>query len=755
VSSLLKNHQYKISCIAEKNCEKLACWELLSCPRVLCPAYGRDNVDCWHIPQTLCMEQPEEDFYQKISTCLTCSYFQKRGKKHPGGWDDFLASQIHRYIYNALEKIYQKEESFVEILNRIPDGLFTTDKELRITYFNPAAEKITGFPATDAVGMYCKDVFKNKICETDCALKRACEIVGDIHNREYVITNIEGREIPIMCSTTAFRDASGKIIGGLEIFKDITEIHRLQDEIAKSERKFRRVFEGSHDMIYTTNKKGKILEINDAGVELLGFMDKEEVLNLDHARKLYHKPKDRDRFIRQVDSEGFAKDFEVDFVKKNGSLIRVLISSRKYENPITGETEFEGIIKDITKRKQAEEIIRQRNLELSVMNSVAVAINLTMDMQHILDVTLKNVVRSLKIKRGGVFLIDHNTRSIKLEASLGLPLQDSNASEGAIFKDKELRKHLLNPGGLLAPEPTFPFFKAKYKAVDGQKVPWLTCILITFKGKSIGFFGLDIHFNRILSDHEFRYLGSLGNFLGGAIANSQFMKAISLHQQELSRLTQMLFFSQEEERRRIARELHDEAGQALTAVTLSLDRLEQHVAGNPEKLIAEITQIRKLVQRTSSEIRGLSYRLHPTLLVDLGLEPALNLYFREMATRSDLDIDFRMVGFDKRLKPDIETVFYRFSQEALTNALKHSGAETFKISIIKSYPKIIFTAEDDGVGFDGQIGGNDKRSLGLIGMRERAIQLGGTFTLLGRPGLGVRIRVEIPFEEAVQNDRDH
>ena len=755
MSSLLKSHQNRILCKVGKDCEQSACWVMFSCFKVLCPAHGRDKEDCWHIPHTLCSEQTEGDFYQKISTCLACCYFQERGKKHTGGWDDFLAHQVHHYIYKALEKIYQKEESFVEILNRIPDGLFTTDKELRITYFNPAAEKITGFPAIDAVGMYCKDVFKNKICETDCALKRACEIGGDIHNREYVITDIEGREIPIMCSTTAFRDASGKIIGGLEIFKDITEIHRLQEEIVKRERKYRRVFEGSHDMIYTTNNKGKILEINLAGVEMLGYADKEEVLGLEHARKLYRNPKDRDRFIQRVEYEGSVKDYEVDFVKKNGSLIRVLISSRKYDNPITGETEFEGIIKEITKRKQAEQMIRQRNLELSVLNSVAVAINLTMDIPHILDVTLRNVIRSLKIKRGGVFLIDHNARTARLEASLGLPVQDPNASEGVVFKDTELRKHLLNPGGLLTPEPTFPIFKARYKALDGRKVPWLSCILITFKGKSIGFFGLDIHSDRILSDHEYHHLGSLGNFLGGAIANSQFMKAISLHQQELSRLTQMLYFSQEEERRRIARELHDEAGQALTAVSLSLDQLERHVAGSPEQLLAEIAQIRKLVLRTSSEIRGLSYRLHPTLLVDLGLEPALNLYFKEMAARSNLDIDFRIVGFDKRLNPDIETVLYRFSQEALTNTLKHSGAETFRLSIIKSYPKIIFNVEDDGVGFDGQIGGNDKRSLGLIGMRERAVQLGGTFSLLGRPGIGVRIRIEIPFEEVVQNDKNH
>ena len=152
-----------------------------------------------------------------------------------------------------------------------------------------------------------------------------------------------------------------------------------------------------------------------------------------------------------------------------------------------------------------------------------------------------------------------------------------------------------------------------------------------------------------------------------------------------------------------------------------------------------------MIKRTSSEIRRLSYHLHPTLLVDLGLEPALDLYFKEMEIRSSLDIEFNMVGFNHRLDPDMETVFYRFSQETLNNALKHSGAEVFQLSIIRSYPRIIFLAEDDGIGFDTQIVGKDKRSLGLIGMRERASLLGGTFLLRSIPGTGTRIRIEIPF----------
>ena len=104
-------------------------------------------MECWLIPKTNCANLIEEDFFQKLSSCLTCSYFKKQSDRHPQGWNYFLSDQLHKYNTTALERIYQKEESFVEILNRIPDGLFTTDHEWRITYFNPAAEKITGFSA--------------------------------------------------------------------------------------------------------------------------------------------------------------------------------------------------------------------------------------------------------------------------------------------------------------------------------------------------------------------------------------------------------------------------------------------------------------------------------------------------------------------------------------------------------------------------------------------------------------------------------
>ncbi|MGD9034166.1 MAG: PAS domain S-box protein, partial [Desulfobacteraceae bacterium] len=648
-----------------------ACWEYLSCSKVLCPAHGRQGQDCWLIPRTHCTNFLEEDFFQKLSTCLVCSYFKDVGARQTGGWNHFLSEQVNRYNFKALEQIYQKEESFVEILNRIPDGLFTTDEEYRITFFNPAAEKITGFSAYDAVGMYCKDVFKNPICEADCALKRAVAVGSDIHNRDYVITNIDGKEIPIICSTSAFRDRDGRITGGIEVFKDITELKRLQEEIVRREKKYRRVFEGSHDMIYTTNLPGKLLDVNQAGVDLLGYRNKEDLLGMGSARNLYLNPKDRDKFLFEINRKGYVKDFEVDFKKGDSTPIHVLISSRRYKNPETGDVEYEGIIKDITRRKHQETVIKQRNLELSILNSIALTLNLTMDLNNILMVTLKHILKVLRLKRGAIFLIDSEERKARLQVRYGLPVQGPSDADDVIFKDNVLMRHLLSGDMRVRPEPSFPGFQVSYKTRKGKNASWLSCFLITFKGKAVGFFGLQIPSARELSPHEIHLLGSLGNYLGGAIENTQLIETVRLHRQELSRLTEKLFETQEEERRRIARELHDEAGQALTAINLGLERLEEKVSTSEDGLKQDIEEIRKMVVRTSTEIRRLSYSLHPTLLSDLGLEPALNLYFKDVKNHSDLDIDFHMVGFDHRPDVDTETVLYRFGQEALTNTLKH------------------------------------------------------------------------------------
>ena len=725
------------------------CWQFFNCFKVLCDAHDNENIDCWLIPQTHCRNYIFDDYFEKISICLTCEYFKQKGSQHPEGYDFFVAEQLRNFNKNAFEQQFRKEESFVEILNRIPDGLFTFDKDWRISYFNPAAEKITGFYAQDAVGMYCDDVFKITGTGSGNALRQAINEGVDVHNREYEITDIGGRKIPVICSTSAFRNEHGEVMGGLEIFKDITELKVLQEEIVKREKKYRRIFEGSNDMIYTSTLEGNLLDVNQAGVDMLGYPDKDELLKIGHANRLYKNIKDRKKFIDLINRDGYVKDFEVDFRRFDGSSIHALVSSRRYENPETGDVEYEGIIKDITRRKQAEEIIQQRNRELSILNSIAVVLNFTMDLDSILKVTLERVRKNLSLNKGGIFLFEDTENTPIMRAGFDLPEATEENPAQIEFKDTMLMEYLVQKKTELEPEASFPSFQVRYTA--GEKSLWLTCYLITSKRKTVGFFGFETTKSKVLSIQELHLLGSLGNLLGNAIENAKLMETIGQHRHELRRLTEKLFQSQEEERRRIARELHDEAGQSLTAVKLGLDRLEQKVPAESIALQEDLKDIRKMLVRTSSEIRRLSYKLHPTLLIDLGLEPALKLYFKEIQEHSNLDIHFNMIGFDKRMDRDVETALYRFSQEALTNTLKHSGAETFNCKIIKSYPNLIFTAEDDGVGFDGRIENQDKRSLGLIGMRERTLLLGGNFQLKGKPGEGVRIRIEIPLVEGQES----
>ena len=115
MSLLLEDHLIEVTVKDKKLIKKQTCWKYLSCSKVLCPAHGKESVECWLIPRTHCAEDVKDDFFQKISSCISCTYFKKQGELHPKGWHFFLTDQIRQYNAMALEHIYQKEESFVEI----------------------------------------------------------------------------------------------------------------------------------------------------------------------------------------------------------------------------------------------------------------------------------------------------------------------------------------------------------------------------------------------------------------------------------------------------------------------------------------------------------------------------------------------------------------------------------------------------------------------------------------------------------------
>ena len=213
--------------------------------------------------------------------------------------------------------------------------------------------------------------------------------------------------------------------------------------------------------------------------------------------------------------------------------------------------------------------------------------------------------------------------------------------------------------------------------------------------------------------------------------------------------------AQEEERKRVARELHDETSQVLTSLLISLAVLEESIT-SPEAR-NRISETRLLAHQTLRAIRNLSLDLRPSALDDLGLLPALRWYIKEYQQKFALPVNFQASGLKERLPTEIETVVYRIVQEALTNVAKHAQAQTVLVHVEGDAGTIQITICDDGRGFDTQrhqrtLEPGQEHGWGLVGMRERASLLGGTLQITSKSGHGTTICARIPIP-VLPNDK--
>jgi two-component system, NarL family, sensor histidine kinase UhpB len=230
--------------------------------------------------------------------------------------------------------------------------------------------------------------------------------------------------------------------------------------------------------------------------------------------------------------------------------------------------------------------------------------------------------------------------------------------------------------------------------------------------------------------------------------------------EQAERLAAQVILAQEEERRRVARELHDEAGQALTAVIIGLER---GLASMPEVYAADLPiqprqlmgNLRDLAAQTLDEVRKLALELRPSVLDDLGLVAALRQYVRSTEERSGLSAQLTVVGWDEadgapRLPAEVETALFRIAQEALTNAIRHARATTVQVRLRRALGAVTLEVRDDGVGLAATPSPAAGEHLGMFGMRERARLLGGAFHATPVSPRGTLIHVSIPIGDGVE-----
>lgn len=221
---------------------------------------------------------------------------------------------------------------------------------------------------------------------------------------------------------------------------------------------------------------------------------------------------------------------------------------------------------------------------------------------------------------------------------------------------------------------------------------------------------------------------------------------------DLQRLSSQLITAQEEERRTIARELHDEVGQALTAIKVELALAQRGIesAGGAPTLLSDA---RAITDGALHTVRDLSRLLHPALLDDLGLTAAVEAYIREFRKRHDVTVELLHERMDERLPQGTEAAAYRIVQEALTNVIRHAQAKACRVYLQRLMNTVLITIEDDGIGFDATVTTTreGRPGLGLLGIRERVAQLRGTVRIESTPAVGTRITIELPAQHDAQD----
>jgi len=426
----------------------------------------------------------------------------------------------------------------------------------------------------------------------------------------------------------------------------------------------------------------------------------------------------------------------VDAAGRGNLSLRARIRTRDEIGRLSGA--FNGMIESL-QRSQVElqrshaEVVR-RNQELSTLNAIALIVNRSPYLRDVLDEALRAVLSVMNLDHGRVYIGDGVDRLVSATARrspLSTSVEDTEAWElgerasetlkSGQFGMREIALRVLLTVPLVAGERTLGVM-----ALAGQR-------------------------ENAPSAEDQRLLQAVGNQIGMAIEKAQLWEQLQEKEQVRAGLLQKVISAQEEERKRIARELHDETSQMLTSLAVGLKLLEG--TPNQDRMRAHAAELRELAASTIRAVHTLAFELRPSVLDDLGLVAAVGRYCRSLSQRG-LDVDFHVAGMeDTRLAPERETAMYRIIQEALTNVVRHSEATEASVVLERRADCIIAIVEDNGKGFnvDQMLDSSMRdRSLGLYGMHERATLVGAKLTIESTPGSGASVFVETPIESSTE-----
>jgi signal transduction histidine kinase len=420
---------------------------------------------------------------------------------------------------------------------------------------------------------------------------------------------------------------------------------------------------------------------------------------------------------------------------------------------------FAELRKDVTAERELENQILKRHHHLHALNRISSATSGLWDLDTILNIALDTVLEIISATTGGILLLHEQTKMLSYQVYRGLSAKyveqvKMSLGEGVAGRVAQTGEPVVLEDISRDPRTAYP------DLISTEGLRGFVSVPLKAKDEVVGVINVAAHMPGQFSAEDMYLLNSIGCQLGTAIEQARLYKGQELGRERYQTLLQHALTAQEEERKRIARELHDETSQALTSLTLNLQAAitKAETDGVVEAdFINRLRKIQSLAVHTQNEVSKLMKELRPTLLDELGLPAAISRYAKDSLESLGTKVSTEFEGVEERLPSEIEVTLFRISQGMIGNILEHAEAKNVSITLKCDDSKCVLNIDDDGKGFDvGKITRVDKggRGAGLFTMKERARLVGGRCSIKSQPGEGTRIVVKVPLKGFLPDAED-
>ena len=578
-----------------------------------------------------------------------------------------------------------------------------------IVSWNTAARKIYGYTEAEAVGKPIAMLAPPERLDEENKILEILKAGGRIEHFETVRVTKTGKRINVSLTISPIKDSSGRTVGCSGIARDITDRKRTEEALRKGEERFRLAAQAGKMYAYEWDVATDMVLRSEEHVNVLGFSDQGKQLTRQQLLTRVHAD-DRALFIGSVDKltpQNPTTQISYRLVHPDGSVVWLEKSARAFFDEKGRMLRVIGMVADVTERKHAEEAKRESEDRLQLLlDSTGEAIY-GIDLEGRCTFCNPACLRALGYKRVDELLgknmhgLIHHTRA----DGSAFPVEECRifrairAGEGAHVDDEVLWR---------ANRTSFPAEYWSYPQWRGQEVV-------------------------------------------GAVVAFVDITERKLAETALANVSRRLIEAQEQERTRIARELHDDFAQRLALLAVELEQLHQDPPDLPE-VRGIVGKLQKQTTEIATDIQTLSRELHSTKLLYLGIAAAMRSFCQEFGERTKVKIDFKSHDLPSPLSPDVSLCLFRVLQEALHNSAKHSGVRHVEVRLWGTSDEILLTVSDAGAGFDTEAARRNQ-GLGLISMEERLKLVKGTFSIESQPERGTTIHARVPLSSVTDSMR--